>query len=553
MPNLLKELEIIEGKESYMVQVYDEGTAGKVGTLSDLQTEYKSNLVGAVNELVTKDSALNSKIDGAVSRIDSDINNLDTDLQSFKTQTGNNLTTLSNKIGELNNLDTETKDNLVNAINEVLNDVQTLDPDLMHYVYVEKYLDLGQNATTALRNAIADCPAKGTVVIPRTQQLEITDTIVIDKPLKIMGLSNGMNQLEGGNNNTPNSEYVKYDLMFTGGTIGFNVLSPSVYIEDLVIKFNVAGDFKVFNLNSQTGDQLNMPRDIRLSRIMCYNVDMSYTHTTYGVYSDQPVVLSTFTDVVFGWVTNGFVFENANINTSLRFIRCNVTVQLSGYFISKGTYCYFECCGCESPCTRYPYSFNYCKSITMVGCFDEQSLSASIYCYYTTALSVIGYFSTTLPILGGTLGNCFMCGVETAATSDASHPAIDVNSVNLTLAGCSDFYVKQGNIVYRKGWSDKVLNHSETLAEAGYTLDSLTSSGDLMTQLDRHVYIGGTFVASGTTATITIPVPLRPLVGKVISGDGWSGMVNIGGTITFTFAQAGTYNIELDYEAIASF
>lgn len=546
MSNLLKELEVIDGDTSYMVQMYDEATANKVGDLSQLSTTSKASLVSAINELVSEDIALDDKIDNAVNRIDDNVSGLSDDLQSFKTQT-------NNSIGTLSNLDTETKTNLVSAINEVLNNVQTLDPDLMHYTYVEKYLDLGQNATTALRNAIADCPAKGTVVIPRTQQLEITDTIVIDKPLKIMGLSHGMNQLEGGNNNTPNSEYVKYDLMFTGGSIGFNVLSPSVYIEDLVIKFNVAGDFKVFNLNSQTGDQLNMPRDIRLSRIMCLNVDMSYSHTTYGVYSDQPVLLSTFTDVAFGWVTNGYVFENANINTSLRFIRCSATVELSGFFISHGTYCYFECCSCESPCTRYPFSFNYCKSITMVGCFDEQSLSASIYSYYTTALSVIGYFSTTLPILGGLLGNCFMSGVETAATSDASHPAIDVNGVNLTLAGCADFYVKQGNIVYRKGWSDKVLNHSETLAEAGYTLDGLTSSGDLMTQIDRHVYIGGTFVASGTTATITIPVPLRPLVGKVISGDGWSGMVNIGGTITFTFAQAGTYNIELDYEAIASF
>lgn len=553
--NLLKQLDIVEGDTKYPVYIYDEGAHNKIGALGDLTTEDKSNIVSAVNELVTKDSDLNSKIDGAVSRIDGYISNLDTDLQSFKTQTGNNLTTLSNKIGELNNLDTETKDNLVNAINEVLNDVQTLDPDLMHYTYVEKYLDLGQNATTALRNAIADCPAKGTVVIPRTQSLAITETIVIDKPITIKGLSGGVNQLEGGNNNTPNSEYVKYDIRFTGGEIGFNILSPSVHIEDLVIKFNVDNDFIVFNLNSQTGDNLNMPRDIKLTNISCYNEDMSYSHLTYGVYSSQTCLLSTFNNVLFGWVSRGFYFTQENINTSLRFINCSVTCKLTGFYLNHATYCYFIGCSVESPNTNGAFYFDYCTCITLVGCFTEQIASASIISNVTFGLTIIGMFTTTLPILQATLGTASLIGCKSTIDGTLSSPEVLSNSCNLTLAGNAFQYIKQGNITGHNVYNNHVLNHHEGISEAGYTLSgaSIVASSDFFNQIDRKCQLGCDLNVTSTTVVITCPVALAPMYTSIIAGNGYKGVVNQNGTITLTFTTTGVHSIDIEYEAIASF
>ena len=51
MSNLLSELEIVSGKESYLVSLYDEGAHASIGILNQLNTEDKSNLVNAINEV----------------------------------------------------------------------------------------------------------------------------------------------------------------------------------------------------------------------------------------------------------------------------------------------------------------------------------------------------------------------------------------------------------------------------------------------------------------------------------------------------------------------
>lgn len=75
----------------------DTNTAS-IGTLSNLGTTEKSNLVGAINEVNTQTSS----------------NTL-----NIATNT-TNITALNGKVGELTNLDTSNKTNLVSAVNEVL-------------------------------------------------------------------------------------------------------------------------------------------------------------------------------------------------------------------------------------------------------------------------------------------------------------------------------------------------------------------------------------------------------------------------------------------------
>lgn len=68
-----------------------------VGVVGDLTTTAKSNLVIAVNELVTSNTATNTRI----------------------TTTNSNLSTVDSNVGVLSNLTTTSKANLVNALNEV--------------------------------------------------------------------------------------------------------------------------------------------------------------------------------------------------------------------------------------------------------------------------------------------------------------------------------------------------------------------------------------------------------------------------------------------------
>ena len=200
-------------------------------------------------------------------------------------------------IGDLTQLKTSNKTNLVNSINSLYDN-----RDKLELTFMQDYLDLGQTPTVALQNAINDCPAKGTVIIPRGQRLEIISPIIISKPIAIRGLDHGFNELEGGNNVTPYNDYISASLRFTAGLIGFHIKSPSVEVSNLVIEVLVPNNFIVFKLDSEAGDALNMPRNIRLENIFCWNLGLgSYTNTTYGVYAEQPVILSSFKRVLFGW------------------------------------------------------------------------------------------------------------------------------------------------------------------------------------------------------------------------------------------------------------
>lgn len=75
--------------------------ATSIGTLANLGTSEKTNLVGAINEVNTQTSANTTNIG---------------------TNTGN-ITTLSNNVGNLTNLNTTYKTNLVGAVNEVKGNV----------------------------------------------------------------------------------------------------------------------------------------------------------------------------------------------------------------------------------------------------------------------------------------------------------------------------------------------------------------------------------------------------------------------------------------------
>ena len=88
---------------------------GAVGTLSNLTTTEKSNLVGAINEVNSNTSTNGGKI--------GDLSNLSTVDKSSLVGATNEVNSVASsnglKIGTLSNLDTTDKSSLVNAINEI--------------------------------------------------------------------------------------------------------------------------------------------------------------------------------------------------------------------------------------------------------------------------------------------------------------------------------------------------------------------------------------------------------------------------------------------------
>lgn len=184
MSNLLKELEIIEGVTPYLITLYDESAHLKIGTMSELNTETKDNLVNAINEVLT------------------DIVN------------GN--TELLNKIGDLTNLDTTNKSNIVNAINEVLATLENSNTSLRnsindivttlnnnHIYNVREYGAKGDgttNDTIAIQSALTDAlNNKGILYFPSgTYITNTTLNILQGKGITILGC--GESILKAGSN-----------------------------------------------------------------------------------------------------------------------------------------------------------------------------------------------------------------------------------------------------------------------------------------------------------------------------------------------------------------
>ena len=150
-----------------------------IGVIQDLNTDDKSNIVAAINEVLTKladettarqnaDTALQDNIDAvataeATARQDAD-NALQGNIDAEATARQDADIALSNKIGNLNDLQTTDKSNSVAAINEVFNHIENL--TLYDKADIRNYGGVGDgvtNCTDAFNLCMAD---NGFVYLP---------------------------------------------------------------------------------------------------------------------------------------------------------------------------------------------------------------------------------------------------------------------------------------------------------------------------------------------------------------------------------------------------
>lgn len=103
-----------------------DSNAAAIGTLSNLATTAKNNLVAAINEVEGATETNADNIATNISNIATNTNAIGT-LSNLNTTAKNNLVAAANEInskaGNLSNLDTTDKTSLVNAVNEVRNEV----------------------------------------------------------------------------------------------------------------------------------------------------------------------------------------------------------------------------------------------------------------------------------------------------------------------------------------------------------------------------------------------------------------------------------------------
>ena len=134
------------------LKIYIQAVIDTIGTLSDLNTTDKDNLVDAINELVSNIGTLTDlqttdkdNLVEAINEVLSALTSTTGDLEDLNTTDKDNLvaainevlSTLTSTTGDLEDLNTTDKDNLVDAINEIKGDLDNLDVSQVFYDIAE--------------------------------------------------------------------------------------------------------------------------------------------------------------------------------------------------------------------------------------------------------------------------------------------------------------------------------------------------------------------------------------------------------------------------------
>ena len=154
--------------DEYTVEEAKNDILALIGDLNDLNTTDKSNLVNAINDVLS-----------TLTNVAGDLNDLNTtDKSSLVNAINDVLSTLTNVAGDLNDLNTTDKSNLVNAINENYNSIETIENKLSDYITPDDFTGTDSQKLQAALDSLAG--VGGTIVINRNYELDADITISHD-------------------------------------------------------------------------------------------------------------------------------------------------------------------------------------------------------------------------------------------------------------------------------------------------------------------------------------------------------------------------------------
>lgn len=319
------------------------------------------------------------------------------------------------------------------------------------FIWLQDYLAHGDTPDQAFEHAINDCPAKGTIIVPRNRHLNITRPINVYKNICISGLSYGMFALQGGNDRWPSSNYNTYDIVATG-TISavFILASRFACVKDLSIYlWTHAQDAKGIFLDPPAGDVLEMNVNQLVENVTIYEQPNGLN--SYGIYAEKPTLLFTAKNVQVVNFNHGFYF-NASINTSIMLHKCSASSVVSGsrgFEIFSAQYCLLECCSVEAALKNH---FVFSKTqLTMVNCWSEQC-TGTVVALDTCVASINGLFKTTGRFLDASFSRIEMSGCDSSIESSPDAPAIIANACGLRYSGKNIYVKKDGQTAISTGY-----------------------------------------------------------------------------------------------------
>ena len=335
-----------------------------IGDLTELETTDKDSVVDAINELVGLISTINTNI-GTLSQLDTtaktsivaainevvgycgDLDNLNTTTKTSLVAALNEvLLTLVNTTGDLDNLHTTNKTNLVAAINEVAGSgINVID------VIKEGAVGNGSTNNATVFTGIFNSLQGGEIILIPHGDFRILADINITKPCTILGGGSFMKGLWSGSHEGS-------ILRFSGGN-GIRIKSAGVNIEGIGI---------IGNANN-IAIEYQPDAEIGIGSICGTLKNINIWQVNYGVKFIN-CFKTIFENVFVHTASVGFELGASPSGfTSLTLINCWAASSTHGYRMQVGIYS--SLINCASDNCQYGYEIYGCGGIKLLNCGVE--------------------------------------------------------------------------------------------------------------------------------------------------------------------------------------
>lgn len=430
----------------------------------------------------------------------------------------------------------------VSSVYESINNINTEISDLKNIINNGKIINVlnseGNTFTEKLKQAISECPIHGTVYIP-FGEYEITETIIVNKPIRILGGYYGF-EIDNYNSYVTIEQY-STPLISCSLNIGLLLQCAGISVSNISIENNGIGDSPcVIKLDvSNTGARYGSIHGLQFN-----NVFVIGNNCQYGVYCPHNVLVSTFNNVrVYNSQYGIKIGYNNSVSTSVVFNNCwCVNNIISNYDLTNVKYSSFISCACDNSSCENGYVLTNCSNVKLIGCGAEGFNSSGVKLNSCTSIYVSVSTSLTSQITTSAgafnISNCNFILFENSRNDTKTDTDLVSSQSTFDCLGC-DFvfysidgssYTIDGNFGWGPYWSlsyDNLTMHYVYL-EKSFGKQVLTMQFEVKADTPQNMQVVGY---------------RGPIKHGIVSGGASGGICSISATgeITFnTVLSAGT-------------